>query len=81
MIERNLIIGTSCTSLTTANQALDGQDVSCIEVALLLLGEECLDLLILVRDYAVLGISENLVETVDEVHESCYFLITYCDIT
>ena len=45
MVKRTIIIGTSGTSLTTANQSLDGQDISCIEVTLLLLGKEGLDLL------------------------------------
>ena len=40
MVKRNIIIGTSDTSLTTANQSLDGQDISRIEVTLLLLGKE-----------------------------------------
>ena len=53
MVKRNIIIGTSGTSLTTANQSLDGQDISCIEVTLLLLGKEGLDFLIFIRDDAV----------------------------
>ena len=43
MVERNLIIGAGCTSLTTANQTLDSQDVACLKIALLLGGEEALD--------------------------------------
>ena len=81
MVERNLIIGAGSASLTTANQSLDGQDVAGIEIALLLVGEEFLNLLVLLRDNAVLGISENLVEAVDEVHESCYLLVAYSDVT
>ena len=45
MIQRNLIVGTSGTSLATTYQTLDGQDVLGIEVALLLLCEELLDFL------------------------------------
>ena len=53
MVKRNFIISTSGTSLTTANQSLDGQDISRIEVTLLLLGKEGLDFLIFIRDDAV----------------------------
>ena len=54
MVKRNIIIGTSDTSLTTANQCLDGQDISRIEVTLLLLGKEGLDFLIFIRDDTIL---------------------------
>ena len=54
MVKRNFIIGTSGTSLTTTDQSLDGQDISCIEVTLLLLGKEGLDFLIFIRDDTVL---------------------------
>ena len=80
MIQRDLIIGTSNTCLATTDKTLDGKNVSCIEVALLLVGKECLDLLVLVGDDAVLGFCKELIETIDEVHEACYFLITYCDV-
>ena len=80
MIQRYLIVGTSGTSLATTYQTLDGQDVLGIEVALLLLCEELLDFLILIRDDTILGIGENLVEAIDEVHESCYLLISHGDI-
>ena len=53
MIKRNFIISTSDTSLTTADQSLDGQDISRIEVTFLLLGKEGLDFLIFIRDDAV----------------------------
>ena len=79
-VQRNLVEGTCCASLATTNQALDGQDVAGIEVTLLLVGEEFLNLLVLLRDNAVLRISENLVETVDEVHESCHLLVAYSDV-
>ena len=54
MVERNLIIGAGCTSLTTANQSLDGQDVASIEIALLLIGKEALDFLIFIRNHTIL---------------------------
>ena len=54
MVKRNFIISTSGTSLTTANQSLDGQDLSRIDVTLLLLGKEGLDFLISVS-YTHLG--------------------------
>ena len=52
-VKRNFIISTSDTSLTTADQSLDGQDISRIEVTFLLLGKEGLDFLIFIRDDAV----------------------------
>ena len=81
MVKWNIVVSTSCTSLTTANQSLDSQNVSCVEVALLLVSEEVLNLLIFVRDNAVLRISEDLVEAIDEVHESCNFLVANSDVT
>ena len=50
MVKRNFIISTSDTSLTTPDQSLDGQDISRIEVTLLLLGKEGLDFLIFIKD-------------------------------
>ena len=73
-VQRNLIIGTSNACLATTDKTLDSKNVSCIEVALLLVGKEFLDLLVLVGDDAVLGFCKELVETIDEVHESCNLL-------
>ena len=81
MIKRNFIISTSDTSLTTADQSLDGQDISRIEVTFLLLGKEGLDFLIFIRDDAVFSVCKKLVETIDKVHESCYFLITHSNVS
>ena len=65
MVERYLIVGARCARLATTNQSLDSQNVTRINVTILLGGEEMLDLLILVLDDLVLIVIKQLVETVD----------------
>ena len=76
MVERYLIVGARCARLATTNQSLDSQNVTRVNVTILLGGEEMLDLLILVLDDLVLIVIKQLVETVDEVHEARHLLVT-----
>ena len=75
MVERNPVIGAGRTSLATANQPLNGQYVTGINVAFLLLKQELLDFRIHLADSLVLIPVKQLVETIDEVHETHHFLI------
>ena len=81
VVERNVVVCAGCASLTAANQTLDGQDVACVGIAVLLLLEELLDLLVFVLDDLVLVAIEDLVEAVDEVHEACNLLVAHSDVT
>ena len=79
--QRNLIEGTSSTGFTTTNQTFNGQDVACIHIAFLLCCKEFLDFSILVLDCLIRVIIEKLIETIDKMHETYYFFITYGDIS
>ena len=79
--ERNMIERTSGTSFSTTNQTFDGQDVACIHVAFFLGREELFDFSIFVADNFVFTIFEQLVKTVDEMHETYHFFIAYSNVS
>ena len=64
-------------SLAATDEPLDGEDVARVAVALLLRGQELLDLLVLVVNHLVFGIAEKLIETIDEVHEARHLLVAH----
>ena len=68
-------------SLSSTNQSLDSQDVLRIHITLFLRCKERLDFLILLDNHLVFRITEELVETIDKVHETSNFLIANGNIT
>ena len=80
VIERNLVEGAGRARLAAADQPLDGADILCVDVAFFLVLQELLYLLVLRLDDLVLLVAEELVETVDEVHETHDLLVADGDV-
>ena len=81
MIKRNLIECTSCTSFSTTDKSLDSTYILTVNITLFLLLEELLYLFIFRSDNLILLITEELIEAIDEVHETYNFLIANGNIT
>ena len=80
MVERNLVVGAGCACLTTTDESLDGAHVGSIDVAFFLFGKEFLDVLIHLLDGFIFLVVEDLVETIYEVHETCYLFVVNGDV-
>ena len=80
-VERNAVVGAGCACFTTANESLDGAYLRNIHVRRLLLSKELLDFIVHLGDDLVLAVAENLVVAIDEVHETCHFLIADSDVS
>ena len=76
----NVIICTSSTGFTATDQTFDSQYVTAVHITVFLRFQEITYFCVLFIDNLVLTIVEDLVESVDEVHETNYFFITYSDI-
>ena len=81
MIQRDIIVRTSSARFTTTYQALNCEDVTCIDVTIFLLFQEFTDFCIFINNYLVFAIIEDLVETIDEMQEADYFFVTYGNVT
>jgi hypothetical protein len=79
--QRYIIISTSCTGFTTTNQTFDSQNITTVHITVFLLLQEIAYFYIFFIDNQVFAVIENLIESVDEMHETNHFLITYGDIT
>ena len=77
----NLIVCRSCTSFSTTNQSLNSQDITCIHISFFLLAQELFDFRIFVTDSFVLVAIKQLVESIDEMHETNHFFITYGNVS
>ena len=80
-VQRNLIIGTSRTSFSTSDKSLDGKDIACVDIAFFFVEQEVLDFSIFFADNLVATFFEQLVESVDKVHEAYYFFIAYGNVS
>ena len=68
--QRDVVVRAGRACLAAADKALDGQDVACVDVAVLLLAQELADFLVLLVDDLVVTVVEQLVEAVDETSSS-----------
>lgn len=76
MGERNLIECAGRAGLPAAYEAFDVENIACVGLAVFLSGEEFLHLAVLFGDKVAVEV-KNLVESVDEVHKACRFLVGY----
>ena len=81
MVERNVVKGACRACFAATDKAFQRQHIACIEVARLLILEGFLYFLVHVNDDLVFRMVENLVETVDKVHEACYLFVVHCNVT
>ena len=81
MVEWYVVKGARCTCLTPTDQSFDSKDVPIIKITLFLVLQKLFYLLLFLTYHTVFIIPEELVETVDEMHESYYLLITHSDIS
>ena len=81
MVERNVVKGTCCACFATTNKTFQCQHIASIKVAWFLILESFLYLFVHVNDNLIFRVIENLVETVNKVHEACYLFVVYCNIT
>ena len=79
--QRYIIISTSRTGFTTTNQTFDSQNITAVHITVFLLFQEIAYFCIFFIDNQVFTVIEELVESIDEMHETNYFLVTYSDIT
>lgn len=77
VVKRYIVVSTCCTGFTTADKTLDGAHLGSIYIALLLVLECLLDVLVHLGDDLVLAVHEELVVTIDEVHEACHLLVAH----
>ena len=77
VIQRYIVVSTCRACFTAANQTFDGQDIARINIAVFFLFQELADFCIFINDHLIFAVIENLVETIDEMHEADYFFITY----
>ena len=80
MIKRNAVICTSCTSLATTYQTLDGKNIASIHITFFLVFQEALDFGVFRMNSLIAVVIEQLIEAIDEVHKAYYFFIAYSDI-
>ena len=81
MIQGDIVEGAGRTRLTPSDESFDGEDITVVEIAHFLVLQELLDLLIFLTYHPVFIIAEELVETIDEVHEAHHLLISHGDIS
>ena len=79
--QRYIIISTSCTGFTTTNQTFDSQNITAVHITVFLLLQEIAYFYIFFIDNQIFAIIEELIESIDKMHETNYFFVTYGDIT
>ena len=70
MIAVNPIIGTGEARLTTSDQSFQAQHRLIVETTFLLILQESFHTLIAVLDHFIRAVGEDLVEAIDEMHET-----------
>ena len=75
VVERNVVVGACRAGFAAADEPLDVAHVERVDVTLFLFGQELLDVLIHFLDDLILVANEDLVESIDEMHEAGHFLV------
>ena len=76
-----IVISTGRTGFTTTNQTFDSQNVTTVHITIFLLFQEITYFCIFLIDNLICTVIEELVESVDEMHETNYFFVANGDIT
>ena len=75
-----VVVGAGCACLTATDESLYGAHLRRVDVGRTLLCEEVLDVSIHLLYHLVLVVAEQLVISVDEVHEACHLLVAHSDV-
>ena len=81
MLAVDTVVFAGQTGLAATDQTFESQYLLVVEVALLLILDECLDSLVRVLDDLVAAIGKDGVESIDEMHKSANLLVAHGDIT
>ena len=81
VIQRDIVVRTSCTCFAAADKSFNGENITCIHVTIFLFAKEFADFCIFFIDDLICTVIKQLIETIDKMQETDHFFVANSNIT